>query len=133
MLKTFNSFLKTFLYDRLCYNYRRHAVNRMDFFKVSLCNFLNQFSNGAFIINQISDERYFVKKQQFIFSNFQDGDWINNTTYCNGKDSKCDSDLIVTIPKISLVSPGVVRHDYPFTEAPVVPQVFTFFDDSLKI
>jgi hypothetical protein len=54
---------------------------------------------------------------------FQDGDWINNTTYCNGKDSKCESELIVTIPKISLVSPGVARHDYPFTEAPVVPQV----------
>ena len=51
------------------------------------------------------------------------GDWINNTTYCNGKDSQCTSDIIVTIPKLSLVSPGVVRHDYPQGEAPIVPQV----------
>ena len=51
------------------------------------------------------------------------GDWINNTTYCNGQDSVCTSDTIVTIPKLSLSSPGVVRHDYPFTEAPIVPQV----------
>ena len=54
---------------------------------------------------------------------FIEGDWINNTTYCNGKDSECTSELIVTVPKISLSSPGVVRHDYPNTEAPVTPQV----------
>ena len=52
-----------------------------------------------------------------------DSSWINNTTYCNGQDSVCTSDTIVTIPKLSLSSPGVVRHDYPFTEAPIVPQV----------
>jgi hypothetical protein len=58
---------------------------------------------------------------------YLEGDWINNTTYCNGKDSECTSELIVTVPKISLSSPGVVRHDYPFTEAPVVPQVRFLF------
>lgn len=50
-------------------------------------------------------------------------EWINNTTYCNGKDSVCTSDTIVTVPKISLVAPGVVRHDYPDGEAPIVPQI----------
>jgi hypothetical protein len=52
-----------------------------------------------------------------------ESNWINNTTYCNGQDSVCTSDLIVTVPEIRLSSPGVVRHDYPFTEAPIVPQV----------
>ncbi len=58
------------------------------------------------------------------FVKVDDGSWINNTTYCNGKDSQCTSDYIVTIPKLSMVSPGVVRHDYPEGEAPIVPQVY---------
>lgn len=49
--------------------------------------------------------------------------WINNTTYCNGKDSTPTSELIVTIPRLSLIAPGVVRHDYPESEAPIVPQI----------
>ena len=37
---------------------------------------------------------------------FLDGEWINNTTYCNGKDSECTSEIIVTVPKITMSSPG---------------------------
>lgn len=57
------------------------------------------------------------------FVQVENQDWINNTTFCYGKDSQCQSDYIVTIPKISLSSPGVVRHDYPDTEAPITPQI----------
>ena len=53
----------------------------------------------------------------------EEGYWINNTTYCNGKDSTCTSELIVTVPKLSISSPGVVKHDYPEGEAPIIPQV----------
>ncbi len=60
---------------------------------------------------------------RFIVDN---GEWINNTTYCNGQDSVCTSDLIVTIPKLSLPSPGVVSHDYPEGEAPIVPQASSY-------
>lgn len=60
---------------------------------------------------------------RFVKVGTTDQDWINNTTYCNGKDSTCTSEIIVTIPKLSLISPGVVRHDYPEGEAPIVPQV----------
>ena len=57
------------------------------------------------------------------FVKVDDGSWINNTTFCAGKDSVCTSDLIVTIPKLELIAPGVVRHDYPEGEAPMLPQV----------
>ena len=57
------------------------------------------------------------------FAKVDEGYWINNTTYCNGKDSTCTSDTIVTIPRLELIAPGVVRHDYPEGEAPIVPQV----------
>ena len=57
------------------------------------------------------------------FETVEEGEWINNTTYCNGKDSQCTSEIIVTIPKLSLPSPGVVRHDYPQGQAPIIPQV----------
>ena len=57
------------------------------------------------------------------FEKVDEGYWINNTTYCNGNNNECTSDLIVTIPKLSIPSPGVVRHDYPEGEAPIVPQV----------
>ena len=53
------------------------------------------------------------------FEKVDDDNWINNTTFCNGQDSVCTSDIIVTVPKIYLSSPGVVRHDYPATEAPL--------------
>ena len=49
------------------------------------------------------------------------GQWINNVTYCAGKEDKCVSDMIVTIANVSLPSPGVVRHDY--TDALLAPQV----------
>merc|ERR1712066_592239 len=51
------------------------------------------------------------------------GDWINNTTFCVGSDSVCTGDLLVTVPKVYWSSPGVLRHDYPQSEAPVVPQI----------
>ena len=57
------------------------------------------------------------------FVKVDEGYWINNTTYCNGKDSTCTSEIIVTIPRLSLTAPGVVRHDYPEGEAPIVPQI----------
>merc|ERR1711983_345574 len=57
------------------------------------------------------------------FVKVDDGSWINNTTFCVGSDSTCISDLIVTIPKLSLVAPGVVRHDYPEGQAPIIPQI----------
>ena len=50
------------------------------------------------------------------------GQWINNVTYCGGKNDKCVSEMIVTVANISLPKPGVVRHDY--TDAPLSPQVF---------
>ncbi len=53
----------------------------------------------------------------------EDGSWINNTTYCAGSDSVCTSPILVTTPDIYLTAPGVVRHDYPEGEAPVLPQV----------
>ena len=49
------------------------------------------------------------------------GQWINNVTYCGGKNDKCVSEMIVTVANISLPKPGVVRHDY--TDAPLSPQV----------
>ena len=57
------------------------------------------------------------------FVKVDDGSWINNTTFCVGSDSTCISDLIVTIPKLSLVAPGVVRHNYPEGQAPIIPQI----------
>ena len=47
------------------------------------------------------------------FEKLDDGQWINNTTFCNGKDNVCTSDLIITIPELVLIGPGVVRHNYP--------------------
>lgn len=57
------------------------------------------------------------------FVQVDDGEWINNTTFCAGKDSKCESDYFVTTPKIYFTNPGVLANDYPKGEAPVVPQV----------
>jgi len=52
-----------------------------------------------------------------------DNGWINNTTYCPGSDSVCHGDLLVTVPQVYWSSPGVLRHDYPQSEAPVIPQI----------
>ena len=57
------------------------------------------------------------------FKQLDDGQWINNTTFCNGIDNVCTSDILVTIPELILISPGVVRHNYPKGEAPLIPQV----------
>jgi len=57
------------------------------------------------------------------FIQVDDEEWINNTTYCAGSDSVCEGDLLVTVPQVYWSSPGVLRHDYPQSEAPVVPQI----------
>merc|ERR1711973_10532 len=46
------------------------------------------------------------------FLQLDDGNWINNTTYCAGSGSICE-ETFVTIPKVYWSSPGVLRHDYP--------------------
>jgi len=56
------------------------------------------------------------------FLQLDDGNWINNTTYCAGSGSVCE-ETFVTIPKVYWSSPGVLRHDYPQSEAPVIPQI----------
>lgn len=62
---------------------------------------------------------YPCQHERFIYLEDQD-QWINNVTYCGGKDSVCNTDMIVTVANVSLPSPGVVRHDY--TDAPLAPQ-----------
>ena len=57
------------------------------------------------------------------FFQVEEGEWINNTTYCAGSDSNCVGDPLVTAPQVYWSSPGVLRHDYPQSEAPVIPQV----------
>ena len=59
--------------------------------------------------------------QHHRFIQQKSGQWINNITYCGGKEDKCVSGMIVTIANISLPSPGVVRHDY--TDTPLAPHV----------
>lgn len=46
--------------------------------------------------------------------------WINNVTYCGGKNNSCNTEFITTIANISLPAPGIIRHDY--TDAPLSPQ-----------
>jgi len=48
------------------------------------------------------------------------GQWINNVTYCDGKNNECTSPMIVTVANVSLPAPGVVKHEY--TDAPLMPQ-----------
>lgn len=50
----------------------------------------------------------------------ESGQWINNVTYCGGKQDHCTTDIIVTIANVSMPMPGVVHHDY--TDAPLEPQ-----------
>jgi len=58
------------------------------------------------------------------FLKVDEDNWINNTTFCGGNDSKClNNKYYVTLPKIYFSSPGVVRNDYPLGQAPLVPQV----------
>ena len=35
------------------------------------------------------------------------GQWINNVTYCGGRHDKCDTNIIVTIANVSMPVPGV--------------------------
>ena len=62
---------------------------------------------------------YPCQHERFILQD--NGQWINNVTYCDGKHDQCISDIIVTIANVSLPAPGVVQHDY--TDAPLSPQV----------
>merc|ERR1712215_169025 len=57
------------------------------------------------------------------FIQVEENEWVNNTTYCPGSNSMCNGELIVTVPQVYWSSPGVLRHDYPQAEAPVVPQI----------
>jgi len=60
------------------------------------------------------------------FEKVDDGSWINNTTFCGGNDSKCLNDkYYVTVPQIYIEAdrPGIVVHDYPLGQAPLVPQI----------
>jgi len=57
------------------------------------------------------------------FIQVEEGEWVNNTTFCAGTDSVCEGEVLVTVPKVYWSSPGVLRHDYPQSEAPVVPQI----------
>ena len=53
-----------------------------------------------------------------------ENNWINNTTFCGGKDSECrNGKYYDTTPKAYVTSPGVVRNDYPKGTAPLIPQV----------
>jgi len=51
---------------------------------------------------------------------FEDG-WINNTTYCGGKESVCTTGQIVTIPHATMPSPGLIRLEYD--DEPLLPQI----------
>merc|ERR1719348_13625 len=57
------------------------------------------------------------------FYEVENGDWVNNTTFCYGSDSVCDTPIEVTVPIVYWDRPGVLRHDYPQSEAPLVPQI----------
>jgi len=59
------------------------------------------------------------------FLQLDDGEWINNTTFCAnaGSGDYCEGTPLVTIPKVYWTNPGVLRHDYPQSEAPIVPQI----------
>lgn len=50
----------------------------------------------------------------------ENGQWINNVTFCNGKLNECTSPIINTMANISLPVPGVVKHEY--IDAPLAPQ-----------
>ena len=50
-----------------------------------------------------------------------DGGWINNTTYCGGSNSVCDTYQIVTIPHATMPSPGLIRLEYD--DEPLLPQI----------
>lgn len=51
----------------------------------------------------------------------EEGDWVNNTTYCGGSDSDCSTAQFVTTPHATLPSPGLIRLDYD--DVPLLPQV----------
>ena len=55
----------------------------------------------------------------------ESGQWINNVTYCDGKDDACTTPYIITIANVSLPHPGVVLHEY--TDSPVKPQVREYY------
>ena len=66
---------------------------------------------------------FLVLSNFFRFLQLEDDSWINNTTYCPlAVDGEC-GDVLVTAPKVYWSSPGVLRHDYPQSEAPIVPQI----------
>jgi len=57
------------------------------------------------------------------FFEIEEDEWVNNTTFCYGQDSVCDTAIVATVPKVYWDRPGVLRHDYPQSEAPLIPQI----------
>jgi len=54
----------------------------------------------------------------------RDDEWVNKVTFCNGQDSTCEDGGLVTVtPNVFWTAPGVLRNDYPSTEAPLTPQI----------
>ena len=41
----------------------------------------------------------------------ENGQWVNNVTYCGGRKDVCQTDIIVTVANVSLPAPGVVHHE----------------------
>ena len=68
---------------------------------------------------------YPCQHERFVPSNGHDypnptAPWVNNITYCGGRNDSCSTSMIDTVANISLSSPGVVHHLY--TDAPLKPQ-----------
>ena len=65
-----------------------------------------RFIQQVHTIVDIQDFRVFLFL--LIKRHLQDnGQWINNVTYCGGRHDKCDTNIIVTIANVSMPAPGV--------------------------
>jgi len=53
----------------------------------------------------------------------RENEWFNNVTFCTGIDSTCDGGFIVQTPNVYWQAPGILRQDFPPTEAPLTPQI----------
>jgi len=52
------------------------------------------------------------------------GSWVNNVTFCVGQDSVCeDGNIFVQTPNVYWQGPGVLRHDFLPSDAPLTPQI----------
>ena len=62
---------------------------------------------------------YPCQHQRFI--EVEQGQWINNITYCDGQNSVCTTDILITIADTIILEPGVSQGDFPPGQAPLVP------------